>query len=211
MWLRLQLRLWLRLLRMRRQLRLTNHPAGRANGASMKTTEVVIERLTTRRSDFVAWAAARLPCEADAEDVVQRAMERATAAVGQIDEVERAESWFWTILRRTLSDHLADQSRHIARVERVASLAPDPPATIEVDEGTCPCSVEEFGKLSPALREVMVRVDIQDYSAAEAADELGISAGTARVRVHRARKELRARVEDRCQILSATQCSDCSC
>jgi RNA polymerase sigma-70 factor (ECF subfamily) len=170
-----------------------------------------MEQLARRQGDFVAGAAARLPSRADAEDVVQRAMERATRSIDQLDDDARLESWFWTILRRSLADELASRSRHVARIERFAALAPDPPEEIEIDDGVCKCGVEEFEKLSPALRDVMLKVDVNEMTAAEAARELGIAPGTARVRVHRARKELRARVEDRCQVETIHQCLECAC
>ncbi len=171
----------------------------------------IIAQLAHRRDYFVGWAAARLPSRTDAEDVVQLALERAVAATDQLDDVDRAEAWFWTILRRTTSDHLAARDRDAARLERIASLAPETADDPQLDDGVCPCGVEEFEKLSPSLREVMVRVDLQDYTTVEAAADLGISPSAARVRAHRARKELRTRVEERCNVSTLDECLDCAC
>ena len=48
--------------------------------------------------------------------------------------------------------------------------------------------------LPPRLRAVVVLRDIYDLNHAEIADELGISESAAKVRLHRARKRLRAQV-----------------
>ncbi|GFP18807.1 RNA polymerase sigma-70 factor, ECF subfamily, partial [Candidatus Hakubella thermalkaliphila] len=52
--------------------------------------------------------------------------------------------------------------------------------------------VRKLDQLSPKLREAIVLVDIQELKYAEIAEMLGISIGTVKSRVSRAREELRA-------------------
>ena len=68
-------------------------------------SHALIEELGGKRACFVRLARARVATEADAEDIVQRAMVRAAERASQVAHPSRARAWFYRILRRTIVDH----------------------------------------------------------------------------------------------------------
>lgn len=83
----------------------------------------LIEQLEGERDRFVRLARSRVATEADAEDVVQRAMMRATERASQIEDPSRARAWFYRVLHRALVDH-----HRRPRRERSMGLLQDEPA-----------------------------------------------------------------------------------
>jgi RNA polymerase sigma-70 factor (ECF subfamily) len=57
-----------------------------------------------------------------------------------------------------------------------------------------PTIEDALGELSTSVRSVVVLKDIYDWTHAEIADHLDISVTAAKVRLHRGRKELRAKL-----------------
>ncbi len=149
----------------------------------------------------------------DAEDVVQQAMERAASRADQLAEVGAARSWFWQILRRSLSDHL--RARDVRRrghdlLEQYELAAPT--GHEPHDHGaTCTCSLDELEKMPDDARELLERVAIREESIAEVAQDLGLTPNATRVRAHRARAAMRARMQERCGTHDVHSCMDCSC
>ncbi|MCB9676378.1 MAG: RNA polymerase sigma factor [Alphaproteobacteria bacterium] len=61
--------------------------------------------------------------------------------------------------------------------------------------------LDHLGRLTPRQRELVDLCDLQGLPAAEAARELGIDAGTARVHLHEARKRLKAELDGVAELL----------
>lgn len=59
--------------------------------------------------------------------------------------------------------------------------------------------------------EVVRRVDFDEEEPAAVADALGLSVGNLYVRLHRARRMLRERVEGHCRVSSIEPCLECTC
>ena len=176
------------------------------------TSHQALEEVFSQRERYVRWAASRLPCREDAEDVVQRAMLRASAHIDQVQQSEAITAWFWQILRRALSDHLGREQRRRAREEALSKLAPtrieDAPV---IDEPMRRCFSEELEQLPEGLRQALRCVDLEEATAKEAARALAITPNNVRVRVHRARRTLRARLEARYGVSCARECHECEC
>jgi RNA polymerase sigma-70 factor (ECF subfamily) len=71
----------------------------------------LIEVLNGERARFLRMARARVETEADAEDVVQRAMMRTTEHSASFADPARVRAWFYRILRRTIVDHHRSKAR----------------------------------------------------------------------------------------------------
>ena len=59
--------------------------------------------------------------------------------------------------------------------------------------------------------EVIQALDLDDNEPEEVAGRFGISRGNLKVRHHRARQQLRSRLEESCRICAEHGCLDCSC
>jgi RNA polymerase sigma-70 factor (ECF subfamily) len=168
----------------------------------------LIDGLTAERARFVRLARSRVSTEADAEDVVQRAMMRAVERASQIADAARARAWFYRILRRAIVDH------HRSKPPEVSVEAPEnePAAEDERPRGpTCRCAVRMLDELRPAYGEVVRRVDFEQQDPRAVADALGVSIANLYVRLHRARRALRDRLQGHCGVSSIEPCLECTC
>jgi len=170
------------------------------------------ESLKAERARFVRLVRPRVASEADADDVVQRALMRAAERAGSLEDPARARAWFYRILRHTLVDHHRERRRDPMRHTTDA----DPNELAGDDDGVpertpCRCGLRLLGEIRPAYAEVLRRVDVEGEERSAVALALGISAGNLHVRLHRARRLLRDAVGSHCGVASHHPCLDCSC
>lgn len=137
---------------------------------------------------------------ADAEDLVQETLLRAWRSMHTFDG-QHPRAWLLTILRHT------EINRHR---RRRPELLDDPDATFERTGGSGGehASAEDvvvgrtfdavvdaaLAALPATFREVVLLVDVDGLTYAEAASALGVPPGTVMSRLHRARKRIRERL-----------------
>ena len=93
----------LRALRVPDLLRLHEAIAGRT--VARVEAHALLQILMPERARFVRLARQRGATEADAEDIVQRALSRAADGAASLDDSTKARAWFYRILRRAIVDH----------------------------------------------------------------------------------------------------------
>lgn len=139
----------------------------------------------------------------DAEDLVQDSLVRAYRALHRFDG-RHPRAWLLTILRNTWKNSL--RKRRPALVDDVENGLARRPAhgadgrggpeervmTDSVDDAI----VSALQALSAKKRDAVVLVDVDGLTYQEAADVLDIPVGTVMSRLHRARRELRAKLEE---------------
>jgi RNA polymerase sigma-70 factor (ECF subfamily) len=166
--------------------------------------------LAARRGQFLSFARKRVPfgTDADAEDLLQQALLKATESVAAIREGERLDAWFYRVLRNVILDHHAGRARresHLEALAREPSLAP-------ADEGAvCACSLGVLETLRPEYADILRRVDLDGAPVGQTASQLGIDANNAKVRLHRARKAMRQALVSFCGTDSLRACLVCGC
>jgi RNA polymerase sigma-70 factor (ECF subfamily) len=168
----------------------------------------LVDELTRERARFVRMARSRVATEADAEDIVQRALMRAAEHAGQLADAGRARAWFYRILRRAIVDHHRSKP-----VETSAEALDHEPAT-EPDvprAPVCRCALRLLAEARPAYAEVVRRVDFDEEDPAAVASALGVSMTNLYVRLHRARRAMRERLEGHCRVSSIEPCLECTC
>lgn len=175
----------------------------------------LMRALTPERTRFVRFVRPRVESEADAEDLVQRALLHASTRAASVRDPDRARAWFYRILRRAVADHRRARRSNPVRadpeaLERHLEQPLEPP-TVEVAPSPCACALRLLGELRPAYAEVLRRVDLERGDPAAVAEALGISTANLHVRLHRARGTLRDRVKHHCGVTSVGPCIDCTC
>ena len=137
--------------------------------------------------------------DADAEDLVQDTLIRAYRAIDRFDG-RHPRAWLLTILRNTNINRNRRQRPELLR-------DPDGPSgqlNEVVAEDVTDASVEAgfdaeiekaLAELDEPFRRVVELVDIDGLSYAEAAEVLGVPAGTVMSRLHRARTRIRDRLD----------------
>ena len=135
----------------------------------------------------------------DARDVVQEAYLRAYRSIGRFRGDAQFSTWMFRITANCAATHLGRRRRHRHdQLDDDAELAdtrpehdPDLAASATILRDRVELAIAE---LPPRLRAVVVLRDIYDLNHAQIAGELGISESAAKVRLHRARRRLRAQV-----------------
>jgi RNA polymerase sigma-70 factor, ECF subfamily len=141
-----------------------------------------------------------------AEDLVQDTYLRAFRSWQSFKPGTNLAAWLATIMRNANLDELRRQSRRPVQepldddgdyylYNRLAASGPQPQ-----DEVLARLSgnaiVSAVGDLPPNFREVVVLVDVGDFSYADAADILGIPIGTVMSRLYRGRRLLKRALAD---------------
>ena len=164
--------------------------------------------LAEQRSAFLAFVRKRVRSGADAEDLLQQALLKAAEKLDTVRDGERLEAWFYRVLRNTIADHHAEWARRESRLELLAREASEAPPE---DAAVCGCSLGVLDALHTEYAEILRRVDIDEELLDDVAGALAITPNNAKVRLHRARKALRAALLSYCKTDSARACQSCAC
>jgi RNA polymerase sigma-70 factor (ECF subfamily) len=137
--------------------------------------------------------------DADAEDLVQDTLIRAFRAIDRFDGLH-ARAWLLTILRNTHINRNRRQRPELLRDPDGASRHFTEVASAEltdasVDQGFDAEIERALAELDEPFRRVIQLVDVEGLSYAEAAEALGVPAGTVMSRLHRARGRIRDRLD----------------
>jgi RNA polymerase sigma-70 factor (ECF subfamily) len=81
----------------------------------------------------------------------------------------------------------------------------------ELHKQACACVATLLPTLKPEYARVLQLADVEDRPARAVAEEIGISANNLKVRLHRARQQLRQRLEQTCKLCATHGCLDCTC
>ncbi len=166
----------------------------------------VMRSLAEHRERFRRFVHARIGSEVEADELLQQAWLRAAEHVGQLREPDKAEAWFYRVLRRGIADFRARSAREVKQVEQ---LAEDVAAAEPEEVAACACALGLLAAVRPEYRQLIERVDLNDERVIDVASALGITSNNATVRLHRARNSLREAVLAHCG--ASKECTECEC
>jgi RNA polymerase sigma-70 factor (ECF subfamily) len=172
--------------------------------------------LNAHRSAFKAFLAARVGSEAEAEDILQNGLLKALQRAGELQDDAKLTAWFYQLLRNAVVDHYrargSARRRHDGLGEMMNALGEDVSAAPKGWESQlCGCLAGVVDTLKPQYAELLRRVDLDGESVQDVARALKMTPNNASVTLHRARKELRARLETFCGDCADGACLDCDC
>ncbi len=170
-----------------------------------------IAQLVKGHREFLAFLERRVESRAVAEDILQAAFTRGLERGGDVKD-EKVVAWFYRVLRNAVIDHYRQRSTTARAMEAWGREFPDvqePEA--ELRQEICRCVSGLLETLKPEYREALRIVDLEEGKLKDLAQQSGITAENAAVRVHRARAALRRRIEQACGTCSVHGCLDCSC
>jgi RNA polymerase sigma-70 factor (ECF subfamily) len=130
-----------------------------------------------------------------ADELVQQALLAALASPTRPDAEAERRAWMFVILRNAFLSGRRREGRAGRHAAQARALEPPPHAARDTDHPGG-LAIEELNaalaRLPPALREAAVLMGAQGLSAAEAARICGVTEGSMRARLSRARGMLRA-------------------
>lgn len=166
-----------------------------------------------RRKAFLNFVRSSVHDLDEAEEILQRASLKIISGADGLRDAERAEAWIYRILRNEIADHFrrrAVQSRRITDVP-YEFLSESLPTNTSHESDLCPCAIQELPNLHPNYSEALKSIDMNGEAIVALAERKGITVNSATVRLHRARKSLRSRLETRCGTCAGAGCFDCRC
>lgn len=170
----------------------------------------IATQLLENLNEFVGFARQRLADPELAADAVQESLLKALKAADQVRDDESAKAWFYRILRRTIIDLYRRhdvQERAIARLERELAAPP----TEEEERVACGCLQKLIPTLKPQYATLVQRLDLDNEAAETVAASLGVTKNNLTVRLHRARKQLKERLNQTCRMCAKHGCLNCTC
>lgn len=168
--------------------------------------------LVDNHRQFLSFLERRVGHRAVAEDILQEAFTRGIEKQSEIRNEESTVAWFYRMLRNAVVDHHRRQGSARRALESFTSevelhLEPEE----DVRDAICQCVTRLSSTLKPEYRTALERIEIQGLSMKEFAEEQGISASNAAVRVFRAREALRKQVSVSCGTCAEHGCIQCTC
>lgn len=175
-------------------------------------SDAVTRTLVAQHRKFLAFLEKRVESRAVAEEILQNAFMKSIEKQHQLQSDESAVAWFYRLLRNAVIDHYRRRDaqgraleKHGAEVALSEQMEPAAEATI------CACINDLIPTLKTEYEQLLRAVDLEGKAVADAARELGITANNASVRLHRARAQLKKRLETTCSTCAEHGCLDCTC
>jgi RNA polymerase sigma factor (sigma-70 family) len=171
-----------------------------------------VAALVENHRRFLAFLERRVGSRDEAEEILQAAFVRGVERAGEIRDDERAVAWFYRLLRNAVTDHWRSRAAERRGEEALArelggAVEPAP----EVAAQLCRCFEPLLPTLKPEHETILRRVDLEGVRPIDFAAEAGITPNNAMVRLHRARRALRERMQLSCRTCAEHGCLDCSC
>lgn len=128
-----------------------------------------------------------------AEDIVSETFSEAWSSRSSFDvRAASGRPWLYGIATNVVARHRAREERWLEANRVAMSGADGAPSGAVTAYALDPELVYAIGELGPGLRDVFLLTALADLTVVETARALGITAVAARVRLHRARTQLRA-------------------
>lgn len=177
------------------------------------TAPDVVEQLLASQARFLSFLERRVASRADAEEILQEAFARAIERGAGLRDDESAVAWFYRLLHNAVIDHYRRRGSARRALEGVASqpAAGDASVDVELRSTVCACMHDLLPSMRPEYAEAIQRVDLDEGSVADYAEQAGITRSNAGVRLHRAREALFQQLVASCGSCAKHGCLDCSC
>jgi RNA polymerase sigma factor (sigma-70 family) len=171
----------------------------------------VLESLLANRRAFLRFLERRVGSPETAEDVLQEAFARAVAKRDTLRDDESAIAWFYRMLRNAVVDLYRRQDASKRGLAAFARELEDVQPGTDVHGEICACVSRVAATLKPEYAAALRDVEIEGMPVSTHAEQQGITAGNAAVRVHRARRALKTQVMATCGACAEHGCLDCRC
>ena len=149
---------------------------------------------------------------ATAEDILQDAFTRIIGRAEHVPSGEAVIPWFYKSLRNAAIDQFRRRGAADRAFEAFArELETHESAVAEMSDEICACVSRLAGTLKPEYAEALEAIEVRGTPVKTYAEQRGLTAGNAAVRVHRAREALKKRVRDSCGTCAEHGCMHCTC
>src|SRR5688500_15838492 len=181
----------------------------------MNTEEVdapVISILLENHRAFLQCRERRVGDRALAEDILQDAFAKLVERPEQAPGDEGIVPWFYRTLRNAAVDQFRRRGAADRAVEAFArELDTHEGPTPEMEAEICACVSRLAATLKPEYADALQAIDVSGTPVKTYAEQKGLSASNAGVRVFRAREALKKRLTQSCGTCAEHGCLNCTC
>lgn len=161
---------------------------------------------------FFRYLERRVGDRALAEDILQDAFTKLVQWPGEAPAGEAVVPWFYRTLRNAAIDRfrrraVADRAIEAFARELETHETPEPEMEVEI----CACVTRLAATLKPEYADALQAIDVRGTPVKAFAEQHGLSASNAGVRVFRAREALKKRVVESCGVCAEHGCLNCTC
>jgi RNA polymerase sigma-70 factor (ECF subfamily) len=186
-------------LNIRAAMALNRHVAEKAKKAAMNVYDIV-DRYHDRIRKFIL---VTVKDEWAADDLTQETFLRAQNNLASLRDPTKISAWLFQVAYNLCMDHLRSASRRVLEdIETVELSSPSdlisPAKELERNEMSLCVQIKAL-LLPQSYRTVLWLFDMAGFTLQETAEILSIRTDNAKVRLHRARKKLKAILEENCR------------
>jgi RNA polymerase sigma factor (sigma-70 family) len=176
-------------------------------------TPEIAQVLVENHRRFLSFLQRRVASREIAEDILQDAFVRGITKAPAMRDNEAITAWFYRVLRNAVIDHYRRAGAEQRAFATVLAETEDSvtPTDSELFETVCACVGDLVRTLKPEYAAAIQRVDLEGAAVKAFADEQGISANNAAVRLHRAHQALKKQVTESCGTCAEHGCYRCEC
>ncbi|HET6511657.1 MAG TPA: RNA polymerase sigma factor [Candidatus Kapabacteria bacterium] len=174
------------------------------------TNEDVQKHILAHRSKLVAFVTSKVQDADLAEDIVQEGLLKALRSAPDLRDDEKLLPWFYRILQNAIIDEYRKEGR-LAKRQEAYALGQDMVLTEDDRSTVCECFKDLMPSLKPEYAEVLDALELKEEDPDSVAQRLGVTRGNLKVRMHRARQQLRSKLEQTCQMCATHGCLNCTC
>jgi RNA polymerase sigma-70 factor (ECF subfamily) len=167
--------------------------------------------LSENRAQFLGFIMRKVGDEALAEDILQDSLLKALRAAPELKDQDRLVPWFFQIVRNAITDTYRRRDVSQRGLDRFAETEVEVILSPAEESALCECFRGLLPGLKPEYSHLIESMDLGGATSDEMAERLGITANNLKVRHHRARQQLRSRLESTCGVCAEHGCTDCSC
>ena len=174
-------------------------------------TSEVVAKLVQNHRELLRFVEKRVGNKADAEDILQEAFVRGMKTAGSVRDEGSSAAWFYRTLRNAVVDHFRRRGAAERAYDGFARELDETTPALETKEAACACVRALADTLKAEYATALQRIDVDGLSVQAYAEEAGITANNAGVRIHRAREALKKRLLASCGTCCEHGCLDCTC
>tara|TARA_R110002124_G_scaffold12478_2_gene58932 strand:- start:5053 stop:5682 length:630 start_codon:yes stop_codon:yes gene_type:complete len=167
--------------------------------------------LIESHQDMFRFLKRKLRNESDAKDVLQEFYLKALTRFDDLKDEDRLRGWLSQILHSTIADHFRARARTSKALGTYAAEAALLFDDEEIDFVICACLYKMLPTLNPDYADLIWRADLIGVDRSVIADDLGLTDNALRVKLHRARRAMRKRLEQTCLTCIEHGYFQCAC
>lgn len=175
-----------------------------------------IQQIQNARAAILSFLRKRVGDDGLAQDLFQQSVLRSMERQSSLRRREDSVAWFYSILRHALVDYLRKRAVEARGKEAYSqALIHSGHGKVlpfeEVAGNLCCCAYAILPSLRSSHAELIRRIDLGGESSKTVAQDLMMTRNNVRVRLHRARQVLRARLVRFCGSCCERDCRECWC